>query len=298
MKKNRLLKHFSPIRLLIGACMILLIMTMIIPLLNILARSISEPARSASMSGLEILPRGLSALNYRIIFSNPVLLPSIFNSIFITLVGTAINVVLTTSAAYVLTRPGLLFKKAIMVFLIIMMLFDPGLVPEYLVIQRLGLMNTRWSVILVSAVNVYYLVICMRYFNSVPASMYEAATLDGAGHVRIFLQIFVPLARAGVATILMFYAVVRWNDYFRPGIYILSSSKTTLQVILRQFIVSGDTASIIGAQNLLNYNEFAKVDYQALKNATIVVAIVPILLFYPFVLKFYTGGIMAGAVKE
>lgn len=291
-------KKISLSQFILTAFMISLILTMVIPLLNILARSLADPAQAIKMGGLEIVPRGFSLLNYQIIFSNPVLLPSIFNSIYITVVGTAINILLTTSAAYVLTRPGLVFKKGIMVFLIIMMLFDPGLVPEYLVIDSLGLMNSHWSVILVSAVNVYYLVICMRYFSAVPDSMYEAATLDGAGHVRIFTQIYIPLAKAGVATLLMFYAVVRWNDYFRPGIYLLSSSKTTLQVILRQFVVSGDTAAIIGAQNLLNYNEFAKVDYQSLKNATIVVAIVPILCLYPFVLKFYTKGIMSGAVKE
>jgi len=291
-------KKLSVSQILLALVMILISLTMVVPLLNILARSISVPERSSTMSGLEILPRGLSSLNYQIIFSNPVLLPSILNSIKITVIGTLINVALTTSAAYVLSRKELLYKKAIMVFLIIMMLFDPGLVPEYLVVQKLGLMNTHWSVILVTAVNVYYLIICMRYFEAVPESLYEAALLDGAGHLRIFAQIFLPLAKAGVATIFMFYAVVRWNDYFRPGIYLLSSSKTTLQVILRQFIVSGDTASIIGAQNLLSYNEFAKVDYTALKNATIVVAIIPILLLYPLVLKFYTSGVMTGAVKE
>ena len=291
-------KKFSVGQLVLAVLMVAISLTMVIPLLNILARSISAPERSSAMTGLEIIPRGLSLLNYQIIFSNPVLLPSIINSVKITIIGTLINVLLTTSAAYVLSRKNLMFKKAIMVFLIIMMLFDPGLVPEYLVVQKLGLMNTHWAVILVSAVNVYYLIICMRYFEAVPESLHEAAMLDGAGHVRIFAQIYLPLAKAGVATIFMFYAVVRWNDYFRPGIYILSSSRTTLQVILRQFIVSGDTAAIIGAQNLLSYNEFAKVDYTALKNATIVVAIIPILLLYPLVLRFYTGGVMSGAVKE
>ncbi len=290
--------RFSPVQAALGTLMVLIILTMVVPLLNILVRSFSDPARSASMSGLEILPRGFSLLNYQVIFSNPVLLPSILNSIKIAVIGTVINVVLTTAAAYVLTRPGLLFKKAIMAFLVIMMLFDPGLVPEYLVINSLGLMNNHWSVILVTAVNVYYLVICMRYFSEIPESMYEAATLDGAGHIRIFTQIYLPLAKAGVATITMFYAVIRWNDYFRPGIYLLSSSKTTLQVVLRQFVLSGDTAAIVGAQNLLSYNDFAKVDYGALKAATIVIAIVPILMLYPVVLRFYTQGIMSGAVKE
>lgn len=300
MKKKLMhwLRHFSIGQMVLAVFMILISLTMIVPLLNILARSLSDPAQSASMNGLEIIPRGFSLLNYQVVFSNNLLVPAIWNSIYITVIGTLINVMLTTSAAYVLTRPGLLFKKCIMGFLVVMMLFDPGFVPEYLVIQKFNLMNNPWSVILVSAVNVYYLVICMRYFEAVPISMYEAATIEGASHPRIYLQIFLPLAKAGVATLCMFYAVVRWNEYFRAGIYLTSSSKTTLQVILRQFVVSGDTAAIIGAQNLLNYNEFARVDYGALKSATIVIAIVPILLLYPIVLRFYAKDLMAGAIKE
>lgn len=290
-------KKNLPAQILLSAFMILLTLTMLIPLLNILARSLSDPLLSPTMSGLRIIPKGFSLINYRIVFNHPVLIPSIFNSFFITIVGTILNIILTTSAAYVLTRPNLMFKKLIMGFLIVMMLFDPGLVPEYLVIQDLGLMNSQWSVILVSAVNVYYLIIMMRFFEEVPDAMYEAATIDGAGHLRIFWQIFLPLAKSGVAVLTMYYAVSRWNDYFRPGIYILSSTKTTLQVILRQFVVLGSSEQIIGAQNLLNYNEFAKVDINALKGATIVVAIIPILIFYPIILRYIKGGVMAGAVK-
>lgn len=297
-KFNRFLRKVTLGQVLLWILMLFLILAMIIPLLNIFARSISDPALSASMNGMDILPRGFSTLNYQVVFSNNLIVPAIMNSLFITVVGTVLNVFLTTTAAYALTRPGLMFKKYIMGFLIVMMLFDPGYVPEYLVVQKFGLMNNHWSVILVTAVNVYYLVICMRYFEAVPISLYEAATVEGAGHMRIYAQVFLPLAKAGVATICMFYAVVRWNEYFRAGIYLTSSSKTTLQVILRQFVVSGDTAAIIGAQNLLNYNEFAKIDYAALKSATIVIAIVPILLLYPIVLRFYAKDLMAGAIKE
>lgn len=296
MKKTR--KKLTLSQVILSLFMICLILTMVIPFLNIVARSLSSPEYGPSMSGYDIIPKGFSFINYKIIFSNPILLPSIVNSFIITIVGGAINVILTTVAAYVLTRKNLVFKKAIMVFLMVMMLFDPGLVPEYLVIQKLNLMNSQWSVILVSAVNVYYLVICMRYFSAIPDTMFEAAVIDGAGHLRILFSIYMPLAKAGVATIAMFYAVFRWNDFFRPSIYLTSPSKTTLQVVLRQFVVSGDTTTLIGAQNLLNYNEMAKVDYVALKNATIVVAIIPILLLYPFVLKFYNEGVMAGAIKE
>lgn len=273
-------------------------LTMIVPLLNILAISLSDPSVSPGMSGLEILPKKFNLINYRVVLSHPVLLPSILSSVFITVVGTFLNVVLTVTAAYVLTRPNLVFKRVFMVFLIIMMLFDPGLVPEYLVIQKIGLMGSRWSVILVNAVNVYYLIILMRFFSEVPDEIIEAAKLDGCGHVRLLTSIVLPLTKAGVATITMFYAVIRWNEYFKASIYIGSANKTTLQVILRQFIVNDDMTSLIGAQNLLNYNELAKLDYAALKYATIVIAIIPILILYPLVLKYYASDVMAGGVKQ
>ena len=280
-------KKFSPGQILLSLIMMLFVLTILVPLLNILARSVSDPAKSPLMKGLQVIPQGFSTLNYRIIFGHKVIVPSIINSLYITLVGTLINVLLTTAASYTLIHKNLVGRKAVMTFLIIMMLFDPGLVPEYLVIRKLGLIGSHWSIILVTAVNVYYLIIMMRYFEAIPQEMYEAARIDGAGHLRTLLSIVFPLAKAGIATITMFYAVARWNEYF----------KTTLQVVLRQFVVLSDTVNLIGSQNLAEYNEFARVDYSALKSATIVVAIIPILILYPLVLKYYTSDIMAGGVK-
>lgn len=290
-------------RFTIGQIILMLIMgaatlTMIVPLLNILARSLSSPEASINMSGLAIFPRDFDLINYRIVFNHPALMTALWNSVIVTVVGTAINIILTTTAAYVLTRPKLMFKRAIMVFLIFMMLFEPGLVPEYLTIQSLGLMGSKWSVILVTAVNVYYLIIMMRYFEEIPASIFEAATLDGAGHLRILFSIVFPLSKAGMATITMFYAVLRWNEYFRASIYLIKAKDTLLQVVLRQFVVLGDTASIVGQQNLWNYNDLARIDYTALKGATIIVAIIPVLLLYPIVLKYYAKDVMGGGIKE
>lgn len=290
-------KKFSPGQILLSLCMILFMLTILVPLLNILARSISDPTKSPMMKGMEIFPRGFSTINYRIIFGHKVIVPSIFNSLYITLVGTLINILLTTTASYTLIHKKLVGRKAIMTFMIIMMLFDPGLVPEYLVIRKLGLIGSHWSIILVTAVNVYYLIIMMRYFEAIPQEMYEAARIDGAGHLRTLSSIVLPLAKAGIATITMFYAVARWNEYFKASIYLTQQSKTTLQVVLRQFVVLSDTVNLIGSQNLAEYNEFARVDYSALKNATIIVAIIPILILYPLVLKYYTSDIMAGGVK-
>jgi len=273
-------------------------LTMIVPLLNILARSLSSPEVSPTMGGLAIFPKDFDLINYKIVLNHPALMQALWNSIFVTVIGTFINIMLTTSAAYVLTRPNLVFKKLIMVFLIFMMLFEPGLVPEYLVVTKLGLMGSKWSVILVSAVNVYYLIIMMRYFENIPESIFEAATLDGASHFRMMFSIVFPLSKAGIATITMFYAVLRWNEYFKASIYLIKAKDTLFQVVLRQFVVLGDTTSIVGQQNLFNYNDLARIDYTALKGATIIVAIIPVLLLYPIVLKYYAKDVMGGGVKE
>ena len=188
-------------------------------------------------------------------------------------------------------------KKVLMIFFIIMLLFDPGIVPEYMVIRSLNLMGSQWSVVVCQAVNVYYLIIMMRYFQEVPADLCDAARIDGAGHMRVLFSVIAPLSQAGIATLTMFYGVVRWNEYYRAGIYISSISKLPLQVILRKFVVDGDVTTLVGTQNLMDYNALAQLDYTALQYATIIVAIIPILLIYPLVLKFYTKDAMAGGVK-
>ena len=166
----------TPGQAVLTGLMFLLALTMLIPIINIIANSFSDPAKSPYMSGLRVIPDGFSLLNYQIVLSNTTIVPALFNSIKITVIGTAINIMLTIMAAYALTRPRLMFKKAIMVFLIAMMLFDPGTVPEYLTIRDLGLMGSQWSVILVTAVSVYYLIIMMRYFQAVPAEISDSAS--------------------------------------------------------------------------------------------------------------------------
>lgn len=289
--------HLGILQWILMIILFFITLTMLVPLLHVLARSLSDPLQSTFMGGLEILPRGFSLINYQVLFSNKNLVPALFNSIFITLVGTIINMILTIMAAYVLTRPGLVGKKVLMIFFIIMMLFDPGIVPEYMVIRSLNLMGSQWSVILCQAVNVYYLIIMMRYFQEVPADLCDAARIDGAGHMRVLFSVIAPLSQAGIATLTMFYGVVRWNEYYRAGIYISSISKVPLQVILRKFVVDGDVTTLVGTQNLMDYNALAQLDYTALQYATIIVAIIPILLIYPLVLKFYTKDAMAGGVK-
>ena len=279
-------------------CIALFIMTltMIIPILNIAAISFSSPEKLSEVTGLTIIPKGFSIINYKVLLSNPKILKSLFNSVFITVVSTTINLLLTSIAAYVLTRPKLKGKRFFMGIMILVMVMEPGIVPEYLVMKQIGLIGSYWSVILYKAVNVYYLIILMRFFEDVPQSLVEAAEVDGAGHITILFKIFLPLAKPAMATIGLFYAVFHWNEYFRASIY-LDQAQWPLQVILRQFVVLNDTTSLVGANSLLTYNEAAQLNYDALQAGTIVIAIVPILMLYPLILKYYTKGTMEGGVK-
>ncbi|MBM7582960.1 putative aldouronate transport system permease protein [Caldicoprobacter guelmensis] len=276
----------------------LIAMTMIIPLLNIVALSLTKPEGALEFKGWEIIPKGFSLINYKVILSNVMVLKSIFNSLFITGMGTLINILMTTMAAYALTRPSLIGKRFFMTLLIIVMVFEPGLIPEYLVIKKIGLIDNYWSVILYKAVNVYYLIIIMRFFDEIPKSLIEAAEIDGAGHMRILFKVVLPVAKAAIATIGLFYAVYHWNEYFRASIYLNSQSKWPLQVVLRQFVVLDDTTSMIGVNNLLSYSDIARLNYKALQATTIIIAVIPILLLYPLILKYYTKGTLEGGVKD
>ncbi len=276
----------------------LVTLTMIIPILNILALSLSSPDRISDVGGLTVIPKGFTLINYKVLLSNPKILRSVFNSIFITVVATTLNLLLTSVAAYVLTRPNLKGKRILMGIMILVMVLEPGIVPEYLVMKKINLLDSYWSVILYKAVNVYYLIILMRFFEDVPKSLVEAAEVDGAGHLTILFKIFLPLAKPAMATVGLFYAVFHWNEYFRAGIYLTNPDKWPLQVVLRQFVVLDDTSSLIGASNLLSYTDAAQLSYKALQAGTIMIAIVPILVLYPLILKYYTKGTMEGGVKE
>lgn len=273
-------------------------LVILIPLLNILAMSLSEPSRVNELSGLGVLPKGFSFINYEIILSNPLIVKSLFNSLFITIVGTFLNLFLTAITAYVLARNEFVGKKIVLILLIAIMVFEPSMITEYLLMKDLNLLNTYGSVILYKAINVYYLFILMRFFQEVPDSILEAAKMDGAGHFRIFTKIMLPLSKPALATLALFYGVYHWNEYFRATIYITDPTKWPLQVVLRQFVVSQDNMTMLQGVEGMTPELLATLDFGSLQSATIVVAIIPMLLLYPLILKYFTKGAMDGGVKE
>lgn len=278
--------------------LLVVIAAVLVPLLNIAAAAFTDPKRMSELTGLSVLPKGFTLINFRVLAANPAFVQSIFNSIYITAVGTALNLAATALAAFALTRPRLPGKRFLMLLVIVIMVLEPALITEYMVVKRIGLMNSRWAVILYKLVNVYYLILLMRYFEEVPQSMVEAARVDGAGHFTVLWRVMVPLSKSALATIGLFYGVYHWNEYFRATIYLNEPSKYPLQVILRQFVVLDDTASLIGSGALFAYNEAAQLSYKSLQSGTIVVAILPVLILYPLILRYYARGVMEGGVKE
>jgi putative aldouronate transport system permease protein len=281
------------------ACVLVVVsIAVLVPILNLAALSLSDPKRVGEVTGLTVIPKGLSFVNYRVLAANPLFVKSILNSVFVTVVGTALNLAVSAMAAFALTRPALPGRRFFMVLVIVVMVLEPGLVPEYLVMKKVGLMNSLWSVIVYKAVNVYYLIILMRFFEEVPQSLVEAAVVDGAGYGAVLRRIMMPLAKPALATLGLFYGVYHWNEYFRASIYVSDPAKYPLQLILRQFVVLDDTTTLIGSGAMLSYDEAARMSYAALKASTIMVAMLPVLIAYPLILKYYTQGVMEGGVKE
>lgn len=291
-------KKLSVSKIIMGIILIFLAASMLIPILNILAQSLSHPDKVHALKGWDILPKGFSLVNFQVILSQPLVIRSILNSVFITVVGTFLNLVMTASAAYVLTRPGLVGKKIFMYFFIIMMIFEPGIIQEYFLMKDIHLLDSLFSMVFYKCVNVYYLIILMRFMEDIPGSLIEAARIDGAGHVNVLFKIMMPLCKVPLLTVGMFYAVFRWNEFFKSSIFLTSKKNTVLQVLLKQFVVNSDTQVIVGAANIMANNNIAQLDNGSLKAATIVIAVIPILLLYPIILKYYTSDVLAGGVKE
>jgi putative aldouronate transport system permease protein len=281
----------------IVSTLLLLVVFTVQPLLNLLAISLSDPARVAGMSGITIVPNGFALDVWSLLVSHPRVQSGVLNSLFITMTATAIGVAGTALMAWGLSRPGLPGRRLIFILVLVTIVFEPGLIPDYFLMKRLGLLDSYWSVILYKAVNAWYLIILVRFFEEIPGELIEAAELDGANPFQVFWTIVLPLARPALATIALFYFVFHWNEFFRAMIYLTDQDKWPLQVVLRNFVVEGDRIAIVGADNAANNVGVAQINLRALKAGMILLTIVPILVIYPLILKFFTKGTMSGALK-
>ncbi len=292
-------KRRSTGQIVLVVCLALLSLAMFYPIYNQLVISLTGPEYIAAANGTTIIPRGFTLNTYISVLSIPKVYRGVLNSMFITAVGLVVNIVLTSMGAYVLTKRDLVGRNFFMTLIVITMIFEGGLIPDYFLMRDLHLLNRYASVIMYKAVNPYYLIILMRFFDKVPKSLMESARLDGCSDMRILFKIVIPISISGIATISLFYGVFHWNEYFRAMIYLTDEVKYPLQVVLRELIVSMEKASFVGANNYIqSATTAAALDFKAIKAALIIIAIVPILVFYPFVLRYYVKGRLQGAIKE
>jgi len=264
--------------------MVGLVVAMAIPIVKVLSDSVDR----SSTYGLTFWPKNFSLVAYQSIFTNHSLFVPLIVSVVTTLGGMLVGLVLTTLGAYVLRKRDLIGRGFFSKFIFITMIFSGGIIPTFLVLKGIGITNTLWAVTLPTALNVFNLVLMRNFFEQVPDSLFESAEMDGASPFTVFWAIVLPLSKAALASIGLFFAVQYWNEFFAYVIYISDTVLYNFQIKLRELVLSDQNLTdpaLIGFSNTV-------------KNAAVVVAMLPFFVLYPFVQKYFTAGVTMGAVKE
>ncbi len=270
--------------------LVLFSITIIYPFAHVAASAVSDNA--AVLAGkVTFFPVRPSLEALRQLMVNRGYRTSMLNTIFITILGTTLNILITSTLAYPLSRHDLKLSKFLNFLVIFPMFFAGGMIPTYLIVSKLHIIDTYWAYLLPSLISPFYCILLRNFFSSIPREMEESAIIDGASHIRILFQIIIPLSKAAIATIGLFYAVEHWNVFLQAIMYITDRSLWTLQMFLREIIAQSDFAfeSAEGA------NSF--VALESLRMAAIIISVIPILCVYPFIQKYFVKGVMVGSVK-
>ncbi len=266
-----------------------------LPIMNVIASSLSTP--SAVIRGqVRFFPRGFNIDAYQQIFTNRMLLTGYRNSLIYTLLGTCINIVMTVMAAYPLSVRDFVGRKVFASLFVFVMIFTAPLIPTYLNVKNLKLLDTMWALILPGAISVYNMIIARTYFqNSIPGEMLESARLDGCDDIKVLTRMVLPLSKSIMAVLVLYYAVAHWNSYFDAFIYLSSDTKFTLQVVLRNIMSSAKALEEMS--NVTMEQSMRAANVEVLKYAVIVFGSIPLIVLYPFVQKHFVKGVMIGSVK-
>ncbi len=283
--------------------MIVIMIIMLYPMYYTVIASFSDPAAVANHE-VVWLPKGFRTDAYKYVFEYEPLWTGYANSIYYTVAGTLLALAFTIPTGYVMSKRDLPCKKAYITFYMISMYFGGTMVPMYLQVKRLGLLDTRTVLIVLGALSIYNMLVTKSFFEgSVPESLYEAARIDGAGQIRCFFSIALPLAKPIIAVISLYSAVAKWNDYFNALLYIKSPALNPLQAVLREVLminsggISNQMIDMMGTEELLGVIERQRMAY-TMKYAVVFIASAPLLALYPFIQKYFVKGVMIGAVKE
>ena len=274
--------------------MVVLCIIFILPVWHVLMGSISDPLRISAYSGIILYPLGdVTFGGYKLVLQNNSILRSYLNTILIVVTATGLGTLLTILSAYVMSVRGLYWKKPFNFIVTFTMIFNGGLIPTYMVVRNLHMLDTYWSLIIPGCCVAYNIIIMRTSFSQVPAALSEAATIDGSGHFRILCQIILPVSKSIIAVIVLFYAIQQWNAWFNASIYLQNRDLYPLQLTLREIVLKSSENSIIANAD----GETVDIYRPLIKYCTIMVSIIPMMIVYPFVQKYFVKGVMIGSIK-
>ncbi|MCP2265863.1 carbohydrate ABC transporter permease [Promicromonospora thailandica] len=265
----------------------------VLPFVGIVSTSLATPEQVTEAGGFVLLPTGIDLSAYRMIFAGGVVTQALWVSVVVTSVGTALSLALTTTLGWALSRRGAFGVRAMLLVVLVSLLFNPGIIPSYLVVQRLGLLDTLWALIVPTSVSAFNVVVVRAFFVRLPAEILDAARIDGASEWQLFRRIGLPLSKPVLAVVGLFYGVGYWNAFFNALLYLSDASRWPLQLVLRTYVVDG---AQLGSQDL-GIDAASLPPQTSLQMAILVVSVVPVLLVYPFLQRHFAQGMLTGAVK-
>jgi putative aldouronate transport system permease protein len=272
--------------------LLLIIFLTLYPFLNVVAQSFSSEA-AISSGEVSLYPKGFNVDTYKTVIADSMFWINYKNTVVYTVVGTAISMVMTTMFAYALSKRRLVGRKALTVFAVFTMFFNGGLIPNYVLINSLGMGNTMWAIVIPGAISIYNMLIMKSFFENMPEELEEAASIDGLSQYGILLKIVLPLSKAVIATMILFYAVAHWNSWFPAFLYLDQKEMFPVTIYLRNMIAGATGTAAAGATAADNLTQIAA----NIKSVTMVLTILPILTIYPFVQKHFVNGVMLGSIK-
>jgi len=275
------------------AFMLALMFVMLYPLLHVIFASVSDSDRLMSHSGPLLRPYGFNLAAYDAVFANRIFASGYLNTLINVALTIVLNVGLTTLGAFALSRRDLLFGRPLMLLITFTMVFSGGLIPLYLLVKGLGIANTRWALILPTAISAYNLIIMKTSFESIPESLFESARMDGANDFYVLGKIAIPVSLSVIAVMVLFYGVEQWNAWFPAFIYLKERELWPLQLVLREIVLANTLNDMLTSVEMSDKASIA----ESIKYATVVVATLPILFVYPFLQRFFVKGVMIGSIK-
>jgi putative aldouronate transport system permease protein len=297
--KNTKIKlyHTVPDRILLAGVWILLAaiaVIILVPVIFILASSFSDPS-AVSAGKVFLWPVDFSLAGYQVILLSPNILQGFFNSVAYTVVGTVVSVSLTLLAGYPLSRTDLKIRKPVMFLFTVTMFFSGGIIPTYMVVSKLNLIDSFWAMILPSAMGVWNVILMKTYIqSSIPLEIFESASIDGCSDWKYFINMVIPLSKPIIAVMILLYAVGKWNDFFSALLYLNDTAKSPLQLILRNVLVTNDSSGMV----MRLEEQMSRQELKTLMQySLVVVSSLPVMLLYPFIQRYFVKGIMMGSIK-